>query len=188
VVFPVGTACAIGTLLLISRRKGRGSLRADFGLEVKARDWTAVLMGLGWQIALIVLLLPFVLFLDSDEPAQEVVRQMDESHSLLTWAAIVLDVVILTPVIEEVMFRGILLGGLIRRVSPQAAIVVSGLIFGSIHLVGTDFAASAIPTVVGLSALGMVLAIQALRHSSLSRPILTHMGFNLAVILLSGLD
>lgn len=184
-VLPVSAAASVGALLLISRRKGRGSLRADFGFVVRLRDWTAVLMGVGWQVVLIILLIPFVLLLDSDEPAQELVQEIEETRAALGWAAIVLQVVIIQPTIEEVMFRGILLRSLLRRVAPRNAIVISGLVFGAIHLAGTGLTLAAVPTIVGLGAFGMVLAVLALRHESLSRPILAHVGFNLTVVLLS---
>lgn len=185
VVLPVGALASIGTVVLVSKRKGRGSLRVDFGFELAWRDWPALFAGVGWQVVLILLLVPFVLLLDPDEPAQELVQEIEETRSALLWVAIVGEVVVIQPAIEEVIFRGILLRSLVRRFTPATAIVVSGLIFGAIHVTGTGINLDALPTIVGLSAFGMLLAALALRHRSLSRPMFTHMGFNLAVVLLA---
>lgn len=184
-VLPAGSVASAAAIVVISRRKGSGSLRHDFGLEVRTSDWTALPAGVGWQVVLILLLVPFALLLDSDEPAQELIEDIEEARSVGLWIAIVAQVAVIQPAIEEVMFRGILLRSLLRRWTPAAAVVGSGLIFGAVHVTGTGFDRQAIPTIVGLSAFGMILALLALRHGSLSRPILTHMGFNLAVLALS---
>lgn len=185
VVLPAGAAATVAALFLVSRRKGRGSLRVDFGLEIRWRDWSAFLAGVGWQVVLIVVLVPFALLLEADEPAQELIEEIEETRGALLWVAIVTQVVVIQPAIEEVIFRGMLLRSLLRRFRPATAIAASGLIFGGIHVTGTGVGLDALPTIVGLSTFGMVLAILAVRHRSLSRPILTHMGFNLAVVLLS---
>lgn len=184
-VLPAGAAASIGMLAALSRLKGRGSLRADFGFEMRLRDATALLSGVGWQIVLIIFLVPFALLLDSEGPSQDLVTEIEETRTVVVWVAIVLGVVIVQPLVEEITFRGLLLRALMRRWSPVAAIAVSSAIFGAIHVFGTGFGLDAIPTVVGLTGFGAVLALQALRHDSLSRPILTHAGFNLTVVLLS---
>lgn len=184
-VLPAGAAASIGMLVALSRLKGRGSLRADFGFEIRLRDATAVLGGLGWQIVLIIFLVPFALLLESEGPSQDLVTEIEETRAAVAWVAIVLGVVVVQPLVEEITFRGLLLRALLRRWSPAPAVAVSSAIFGVIHVFGTGFALDAIPTVVGLTGFGAVLAVQALRHDSLSRPILTHAGFNLTVVLLS---
>jgi len=42
--------------------------------------------------------------------------------------------VILAPIIEELIFRGIILDGLLRRYSPVKSIIVSSILFGIVHL------------------------------------------------------
>jgi hypothetical protein len=53
-------AAQAAVLAWVSRRKGRGSLAADFGLALDPRDWWAVPLGIGLQVGLGVLLLPIV--------------------------------------------------------------------------------------------------------------------------------
>lgn len=45
-----------------------------------------------------------------------------------------ISVIILAPVLEETIFRGIILNGLLKTYSPQTAIVVSASIFAFVHL------------------------------------------------------
>ncbi|MBI2168769.1 MAG: CPBP family intramembrane metalloprotease [Actinobacteria bacterium] len=172
-----------GTILLIAR-KGRRSLAADFGLRLKRRDWTAFLGGAGLQFLSVAVAVPFALLIDIDEPAQDVVREIQDTRSVAVWIVIVLSVGILVPALEEVWFRGIMLRSLLRRRGPTFAVLVSGTTFGLIHVFNTGFTLIALPTIVTLCGLGYVLGLQALRHGSLSRPVLTHMGFNLCSLAL----
>lgn len=43
-------------------------------------------------------------------------------------------IVVAAPLIEETIFRGIMLDGLLRRYSPTKAIILSSILFGAIHL------------------------------------------------------
>lgn len=56
-------------------------------------------------------------------------------------------IVIAAPVIEELIFRGIMLDGLLRRYSPRKSIVLSSVLFGLCHLNPWQFISA---TVVGL--------------------------------------
>jgi membrane protease YdiL (CAAX protease family) len=55
------------------------------------------------------------------------------SASGSTWIAIFLAAVVLAPLVEEMMFRGLLLPALASRLKPMAAIVLCGLLFAAIH-------------------------------------------------------
>lgn len=182
-LFPLQYGAMVGALAWITV-KGRRSLRLDFGFEIRPRDALAVLAGLGWQLALVIVLVPFVLLLDTTEPSQETLRVLEDSQSAGVVAALAIGAVLVAPVVEEVLFRGLLLRALLRRLPPWVAVVVSGGVFGAVHLGGAS-GLLAVATVVGLTGFGMLLAVQALRTGSLSRPILTHVGFNLAGFLIT---
>jgi membrane protease YdiL (CAAX protease family) len=51
-------------------------------------------------------------------------------HDILS----ILIVVLVGPLLEEILFRGIILQGLLKNYPPQNAIIISGLIFACIHL------------------------------------------------------
>ena len=80
------------------------------------------------------------------------------------------------PMIEELMFRGVLLSALMRRMSTAMAIVLSSLLFGAVHLAGLDFQWYALPNLMLLAA---ALCWLRLQSASLWPAMLAHGVFNL---------
>ncbi|MDP2889691.1 MAG: CPBP family intramembrane metalloprotease, partial [Bacteroidota bacterium] len=78
----------------------------------------------------------------------------------------ILKVVIMAPVIEELIFRGIIMHGLIRNYSKFTAVFVSALMFALFHLNPWQFPATFI--------LGIVLGILMLRTRNIYLCILGH--------------
>jgi len=52
-------------------------------------------------------------------------------HSPIYW---IITAVVMAPILEEIIFRGIVLDGLLKNYSPVKAIVISSLLFAAIHL------------------------------------------------------
>jgi membrane protease YdiL (CAAX protease family) len=75
---------------------------------------------------------------------------------------------VMAPLAEELFFRGFLYGGL-RRYGVPIAAIVSGLLFGAVHIGG-----SPIGFLVPLAALGIILALLYERTGSLYPPIALH--------------
>ncbi|MGL4773218.1 MAG: lysostaphin resistance A-like protein [Clostridium sp.] len=46
----------------------------------------------------------------------------------------ILSAVVVAPIIEEIIFRGVVLGGLLNRYSPKKAIIISSLLFALMHM------------------------------------------------------
>lgn len=171
----------VAILVLISRRKGLRRLSADFGLRVHLRrDWWMVPLGFGIQIAANLALIPIALVADKGEAAQDVVQRL-ESASGLELALIVLSAALFAPVIEEVLFRGILLRSLLRRMPATPAVGVSALAFALVHLMDPG----ALMVLPGLLLVGLVNGVLAVRTGDLSRPILLHVGFNALVLVVA---
>jgi membrane protease YdiL (CAAX protease family) len=93
----------------------------------------------------------------------------------------VIGAVILAPVVEELLFRGVLLRALLRRVAPVTAVLASAVIFALVHYVGDPHTLPFLPALTGL---GVVLAVVALRSGDLSTSIFIHAGFNLTTTIL----
>jgi uncharacterized protein len=172
----------IGTLALVARYKGRGSLGADFGLVARLpRDrWTTAVLWLLAGVALQVAILPFlqvVVNVHGKVETQEVVEQFEQARGPTLFLFAVL-VVTVAPVAEELLFRGALLRALQRRMTPAWAAFVSALAFAAVHPLASPTIGSVI-AVPGLFALGLVAAVLAIRTGNLSVPILLHAGFNL---------
>lgn len=160
----------LATMWLISRLKGLGSLVRDFGLRFARDDWPYLFAGVGLFFALAIVTLPLTL-IDQDE--QEIVEQMrDASGAGLLLLAIT--AVVGAPLVEELLFRGLLLRALLRRTGPVAAAAWSGLVFGVVHLTDPG-AIRSLPIFVGL---GTVSAAVALRTGRIGPSILLHAGFN----------
>jgi hypothetical protein len=172
------TAAAVG-YLAYAARKGRGSLRADFGLWVSLRDgvWFAV----GFLLSALsgLLLTPIVDAGHLTDSSQDVVRLFQRAHGPET-AAFVFAVLVVAPVGEELVFRGALLRGLLRRTSPEVAIWGSALAFALVHVILDPGSGFAVPA---LLLLGLVSGQRALKTGNLSQSILLHAGFNLLAVL-----
>jgi membrane protease YdiL (CAAX protease family) len=188
VLLAVQDVTVIAWLANVARRKGVGSLRADFGFRLLPADGGAatdagwILAGIGLQLAS---LLPISLLVSvhGEDAKQDVVSVADRAHGLQV-PLIVLAVAVLAPVTEELLFRGALLRALQRRMTPDAAVFVSALVFGLVHLLGDPSIGSliAFPAIL---LLGLVSGYQAVRTGDLARSIMLHIGFNaLSAVLL----
>lgn len=181
-------AVALGLLFYMSRSRGTGSWDLDFGFRFQGRDLRGLLFGMGLQVAVTLLvLLPLAYLLDLDDPPQQDVADIAASASSLSGRiAVLVLLVVVAPVTEELLFRGVLLSRLRRAMSPWSAITVSAALFAGIHLIDPD-AAFVVP---GLFVIGLVLGYQALLTGRIGLPIFTHAGVNLlaAVALLVDLD
>lgn len=100
----------------------------------------------------------------------EMLKSMGERH----WANF-LAIVIAAPVLEEFVFRGIMLDGLLKKYSPATAIFVSSFFFALIHLNPWQFVTAMI--------LGILIGWVYYHTRSLSLAILIHMANNLIVTL-----
>lgn len=184
-IFGAQAAFSFGAVWFLSRSRGSGSLAADLGLVVKPSDWWAVFAGMGLQIAIVVVTGPIVVFFWPDgPPTQGVAEIAAASETLADQLAVLFAVVVGAPIIEEIIFRGMLLSILRKSFSKWTAIVVAAAIFSSVHLLDPN----AIAVVPGLFLLGVILGWAALRRGDLSLAIALHSGLNLlaAISLLYG--
>lgn len=95
-----------------------------------------------------------------------------------TWerTAFILAAVVVAPVVEEILFRGILLPLLIQRIGPLAGVALSALFFAALHGGLGAFAA--------LAVLSIALSLAYARTGSLWVPIGMHILFNTVNLLL----
>jgi hypothetical protein len=164
-----------GGLKWLSARKGTGNFQEDYHLHVSASDWPFFLYGVGLLFASGILLTGLFSWLGVEAPTQEVVEAAESSDNVGELVVIVLVIAVLAPILEEMLFRGVLLDVLKSRLALNPAIWITGIVFGVVHL--TDPATLLL--VPALAGLGVILGYVRVRSGgSLSRPILMHMGFN----------
>lgn len=160
-------------LMAVSRWKGVGTLRADFGFGFRIADWWWGAIGVGVSIGTGLLIIPITRLM-ADPPSQEVIRIIDRSSGPAAIAG-ALAVAIAAPIGEELLFRGVLLRSLQRRYRPGVAVAITSVVFAAVHPLLDP---SAVLAVVPLLILSVVSGIAAVRSGSLSRSIWLHVGFN----------
>lgn len=168
----------IGSLLVvfIYSRRSSGSLVADVGLVLRGKDWWAILAGMGLQIVAAIVTLPLIEAMFPDgAPEQGVADVAGNTETTLEIILIFVSVAILAPIIEEILYRGMLMSWLNRFMGKWATILVSSAVFAGVHLVDWN-ARAAVP---GLFIIGVVLGWAAMRRGDLSLAIPLHAGVNL---------
>lgn len=177
----VQNGAILAALSGVSRFKGLGTLRRDFGLVVRPADWPWLAFGVLLQVVGIgaVSLLEQVKSGLSEQQAVDTVKHSQGPEIVL----VVLGVVLFAPLVEELLFRGLLLRSLLRKTSPIVAVVISSVVFAGLHLLDPSTA----PLMAPLLLLAVISGIRAVRSGELSQSILLHVGFNLlsAVLLLA---
>jgi uncharacterized protein len=180
VILPAQQLTVVIAVVYVTRLKGQKSLAADFGLVVRLRDAKALVVGATLEIVLTLALLP-ILQLDPDAQNQQLLSDLRDHRDAFTIGLFVMGAVVLAPIVEELLFRGVLLRALLRKMAPATAIFVSAVIFALVHYVGDP---NTLPFLPALTALGAVLAVVALRSGNLSTSIFIHAGFNLTTTIL----
>ncbi len=172
----------LAAMAYFSARVGTGSWAADYGLRFRASNLWGIPGGLGLQIVVGLALAPLVSWLGGDDPPQQAVGEIiADATGVRATALIFVAVVIFAPLVEELLYRGILLSWL-RRVMPAwGAVAISALVFAGVHLLDPN----AWLVVPGLFLIGLVLGYFALRTGSLGLPIMLHAGVNLTAMLLA---
>lgn len=158
-------------------RKGVGSLVADFGLRAEWRDVPVGLaVGLAAQLALSVVLLPlYDLFGINREDVGKVAQNLtDRARSPVGVITLSIVVIAVAPVVEELFYRGLWLRAASRRWGMVAGVVVSALVFGSVHLQPAD--------TVPLALFGVVAGVLAARAGRLGPAIFAHVAFNATAV------
>ena len=169
----IQNAAIVGFIIVVSHLKGVGSLRRDFGLRLRIRDWWWLPVGSVISVGSAILLDPILHFMGKP-PTQAVVTIIDKSGGVGALAA-ALSVAIAAPIAEELLFRGLVLRSLQRRYRPAVAIAVTSVIFAAVHPLLDP---KAVLALVPLLLLSVASGIQAARSGNLSRSIWLHMGFN----------
>ncbi len=189
IISSLGQAAVLVLILVyLSRSRGTASWDLDFGLSFRRSDWLGLIYGMALQLGVtIFVLLPMAwLFQIEDPPQQDVADIAAGATSVGSRLAVLLILVVVAPLSEELLYRGLLLARLRRSYSAHHAVIVSGAVFAGIHLIDPE----AIFVVPGLFVIGLVLGYQALHTGRIGLSIMTHAGVNLlaAVALLLNLD
>lgn len=166
------TACVV-----VSRRRGTGSLSRDFAWHVRPRD---IGFGLAGSIVarvtagVVVAPIPSPFF-DLRAPDRSVFE--DVAVDATGWAILVILVCVGAPLVEELFFRGLLQTRLVDRYGAVPGLVVTALLFGAAHLAAWQ---GAVTFVYAWSIAGAGLVLGVIRHytGTLGAATIAHAFFN----------
>jgi hypothetical protein len=171
----VATWCSyLAGLWWASDRAGSGNFVADYGLEFQPIDALGVPIGLLTQLVLVPLVyLPLEAWWPdtfSDDRLEETARDLVDRADGAAVVVLVLVVVCGAPVIEELVYRGLLQGSFARRISEVPALLAGAAWFAIIHFRPVEYP--------GLFVAGLVFGICAITTGRLGMSIVTHAAFN----------
>ncbi len=167
-------AVLAGVPIWVTSRKGRGSLRADFGFAFRPVDiGIGLVAGFGGQVVIGLALIPVydLLGIDRDDVGETARSLGDRVHDPLSFVSLFIVAVLAAAVLEELFYRGLVLGALRKRWGDGIAITASAVIFGLMHFQPVD--------TIALGLFGAILAWLAVRYGRLGPSICAHLAFNL---------
>jgi len=175
----VGAAQTVVTIAVVAWLR-RAPGREPLGRRPAGRDAAGLLLGAALAVGLSWITYAVMQLFGIEGTEQSVVRVADEAAGLGTQAAVVIVAVLLAPLSEELVFRGVLLRALPARLSPGWCGLVSAAAFALVHLALDPNALAAVPS---LFVMGLVLAATVRQTGGLGLAIATHTGFNLVGVL-----
>jgi len=106
-------------------------------------------------------------------------NNMEQLMSNQSMVLQILAVGIMAPLLEEIIFRGLIFNQLRNNIPLPAALIIQGLLFGIVHL---DVIQGSYAFIIGI-----LLGLLIVWYNSLLPPVAFHMGLNLSGIILSEL-
>lgn len=157
--------------LIVFRIRKRKSARTSFNLTLKNKSIIPFII-----VAGVLLLVGVVGPISSLIPVPESMKLAFAKAASHTGLSTFILMVIAAPVLEELIFRGIILDGLLRRHSPKTSILISSLLFAIVHLNPWQF-------VTGFM-MGVFIGWVYYRTKSLLAAIIIHASANFSVYFL----
>lgn len=184
----IGYGPSVGWWWFATNRWGSGDRRRDVGFAPRWSDlgwgpliWLATI-AVQVAIATIVLVLDVPLANNTDEVGRQLAA--DRTYAV----AIVITAVIAAPLVEELVFRGLVLRSLLSVSAPPVAVVGQGVLFGVAHIDPVRGVGN-IGLAMVLSGVGVSFGVAAYLLRRIGPTMVAHAIFNgvVMIILLSGI-
>lgn len=180
----VGAVCLWAPMLAglwyLSDRLGSGNIARDFNLRFQPIDLVGIAVGVLSQLVLLRLLYwPLEQWWPNTfgrDRVEQSARDLSDAAHGGWYVLLVFVVVIGAPIVEELMYRGLLQGAFTRRLDDVVGVVLVAAWFALIHFRPVEYP--------GLFVFGLVLGVCALRTRRLGMSVLTHMAFNATGLIL----
>ena len=104
-------------------------------------------------------------------PMPDIIKKALEEFGQMNGVFGFLSIVVAAPILEELIFRGVMLDGLLKRYSPMKSILVSAIMFGIVHLNPWQFVTALF--------IGILSGWVYYRTRSLTLSVIIHMAVNL---------
>jgi uncharacterized protein len=154
------------------RRWGTGSLADDLGFRFRPLDagWGPLTLLGCWAAQITVAVIVLSLGLPQGSNTEGL---FDDDGSRAVFLAFAVSAVLAAPLVEELLFRGLLLRSLLARLGTPLAVFVQAAMFGVVHLSPT-LGLGNVSLVLALTAVGAVLGAVAIWTRRLAAPIIAH--------------
>lgn len=167
----------------VARRAGM-DLRTYFGLSFAKTDWLGIPLGIFCQVVLMnVVNWPLNKWWPNTFNPQRIetrARDMVDAAHGAWFVVLFLIVVVGAPLVEELVYRGFIQGGLQARLGSTWALIITAAWFTIVHLEPIEFP--------GLFAFALVLGLCYRRTQRLGLSMVTHLAFNATGLLLVALS
>jgi uncharacterized protein len=181
-----GYGPSVAWCLFVSRRWGTGRLSVDIGLRARWSDlgWGPLVWigAVGAQLAVAAVVVGF------DLPISNNTDAIDAGGSDRTYVvSLVITAVVAAPIVEEMVFRGVVQRGLRSAMPLVVAVALQGLLFGVAH-VDPVRGAGNVGLVLVLSGVGIAFGVAVALLRRLGPVMIAHAIFNgvVLVIVLTG--
>ena len=167
----------------VARRAGK-DVRTYFGLSFAKIDWLGIPLGIFCQVVLMnVVNWPLNKWWPNTFNPQRIetrARDMVDAAHGAWFVVLFLIVVVGAPLVEELVYRGFIQGGLQARLGSTWALIITAAWFTIVHLEPIEFP--------GLFAFALVLGLCYRRTQRLGLSMVTHLAFNATGLLLVALS
>ena len=168
----INITISFGLVLLIGFKKSKREFNAVFKFnKVPLFLWAAATV---FIIGFDILLSDYVSFLTPFFPISERLLKFSKEVDGQYFIIVVIRVVIIGTAAEEMLFRGLILGGLKTRYTNRKAVIISALLFGLYHFNPFQFCLAFV--------MGLFSAWLCIRTGSILLSIYLHMYYNLTAM------
>ena len=156
-----------------------GGWRAALGLDrVRRSDWLPWITGVGFAYLGRTVVGSVALVLSGGKALEEASNISGGDGSVVSIVVLVVVVVVLAPVVEELMFRGLILRTFMRRLSFWPAAALSTLLFAGFHVFEVDTVRGAVTLACSVGVLGLVNCYLVRITGRLTPGIMVHATYN----------
>lgn len=177
----VGYGPSVVWLAYVSRRWGSGRPFADLGVRFRWVDlgwgplvWVGTIVAMGLALQVVEALgVPYRGNLDLHLTGPGVAAWLVADVNRTALVSLVASTVICAPVVEEAIFRGAVMRGLLSKMPATPAVIIQGVLFGSAHF-NPDFGRESIGLIVVLSVAGTGFGLAAYLLRRIGPTIIAH--------------